>query len=435
MKDKEKIIDYSKSFIIVFLIISAVFLMFKAVIYEPNSTLANLIGSYGSSPDNKPSVSITNNTSVIEVEPVFMLVTAKDSSHFAVKYDSLTKDELFTQFSATLGEALGSSSEPKQVSTEQWQKALKDSGVYFDYLYPQPLSAIAGWLGMKITGSYASDIARRLYIGNKNGNIVLYYINEENGSIYSCDTESSFSSLSAKIVNYNMGSAKFAFEMGDAYKNLDPYFIFSSESTKLRSVSVTNPLQNNFPIENLLNIFGINSRSASKVPETDGSVVYVEGVKSLRIDASGKVLFSVTGKTGISVPYEGEEITVSEMITACSQIAGNSLGLISGDGKLGLTSIKNNYYPNFTTINYGYYVGGIPVTLPNDTFAASFQISGGTITRAELYFRQYTYSSESVFPLPEKQATAIVKSSGGEPILTYEDSGSGVTPGWIKSRF
>ena len=432
MKDREKLIDYSKSFIILFLIISAVFLMFKAVIYEPNSTLANLLGNYESTAEKTTAVPINNNTSVIAAEPVFILVTVEDHSHFAVKYDSLNKDELFTQFSSALGEALGSSGEPKEISIEQWQNALRESGVFFDYLYPQPLSAIAGWLGMKISSSASSAEARRLYIGNKNGNIILYYINEENGTIYSCDTKASFSSLTFKINNYNMGSAKFAFEMGDEYKNLDPYFIFSGESTKLRSVGASNPLQNNFPLESLLSIFGINSRSASKYPETDGSIVYVEGDKSLRIDTTGKVLFSVMGKSGIAIPYNTDELTITDSISACSQIVESSLGLISGDGKLGLTSIKNSSsYPTFTTINYGYYIGGLPVTLPNDTFAASFQISGGAITRAEFYFRQYNYTGDSASALPEKQATAIVKVSGGEPILTYEDSGNGVTSMWI----
>ena len=433
MKNKDKIIDISKNFFILFLLISAVFLMFKAVIYEPNSAFMNLIGNYGKKSESKPMVTIGSTSSVVAAEPVFILVTTKDGSHYAAKYDSQNKDELFSQFSAALGEALGSSSAPKEISVQQWQNALGESGVFFDYLYPQPLSSIAKWLGTDISANASSATARRLYLGNNNGSLMLYYINEDNGIIYSCETASSFSTLIYKIDNYSMGSAEFAFEMEDEYKNLDPYFIFSGENENLRSVGVLTPLLDDSTVEKLLSIFEINRRNALQYPNDDGSVVYVEGGKSLRIGASGKILFSVTGKSGIHIPYSSEEITVEDSISACSQIVKNSIGLFSGSGKLGLTSIKSNSYPTFTTINYGYYIGGIPVTLPNGSFAASFQISGDTITRAEFYFRDYNYTSDTSYALPEKQAIAIVKAAGGEPVLTYEDKGDKVICTWINN--
>ena len=430
MTNKEKFIDNSKNFIILFLIISAVFLMFKAVIYEPNSALFSLLGGLGKNIETKPVVTTNNGSSAVAAEPVFMLVTAEDGSHFAAKYDNQNKDELFSQFSAPLGEALGSSGTPNEISVQQWQDVLGNSGIFFDYLYPQPLSAIAKWLGTDISGNSASATARRLFLGNNNGSLMLYYIDEETGSIFACETASSFSTLTNKIDNYNMGSAKFAFELENEFAKIDPYFIFSNEREALRSVSVMTPMLDEISMQSLLNIFGINSFNASKA--NDGAtIIYVEGKKSLQIDASGRVIFSVTGKSGVPIPHSSEELTLTDSITACSQIVEDCLGLFSGNGKLGLTSIKENSYPTFTTINYGYYIGGIPVTLPNGSFAASFQINGNAITRAEFYFREYSFTSETAYPLPEKQATAIIKQSGGEPILTYEDRGDNVICTWV----
>ncbi|MFB0921158.1 MAG: hypothetical protein QMB62_09790 [Oscillospiraceae bacterium] len=431
MKNRARLIDMAKNFAIVILLISAVFLLIKATVSGQDSFFGGLDGLFGgkavSSTAEQPESAVT----ALASDPVFLLVTAEDGSHYAVKYDNDAKEKLISQFSADLGDALGSSGETEEQSVEQWQNALSGSGVFFDYLYPQPLSAIASSLGTKISNNTSLQTARRFYLGKNGKSLVLFFISESDGKIYRCSTALNFSSIEPKIAEYPIGSANFAFELGAEYASIDPYFIFSRENKALRAVTVSNPVRDSYDGTGLLSYFGINSRVVSGYTETDGSKVYVEGSKSLRIESSGKILFDTTG--GGLIIGSPSNLTVTDCIAACSDIVSNSISLTSGDGVAELVRVSNVSSPSSCTVNFGYFVNGIPVTLPGNKYAASFQISDGAIVKAELYLRSYTFPGGTIVPLPEKQAAVIAEIEGGEPVLTYEDKTDSVSCTWINA--
>lgn len=430
MKDKARLIDMAKSLAIAVLLVSAVLLLLKATVSGRDSFFGGLDGLFGGNSGSDTVDVPKGEVAALASNPVFLLVTAADGSHYAVKYNSETKEKLIAQFSGSLGEALGSSGKPEEVSVEKWQTALSGSGVFFDYLYPQPLSAIASSLGTEVSQETALETARRFYLGKDGENLVLYFISEANDTIYRCDTVLSFSTLESKISECPLGSANFAFELGKDYASLDPYFIFSHESEPLRAVAVTNPVRDSYDGTGLLEFFGMNNRVVSEYP-SDGSKVYVEGDKSLSIESSGKVIFDTSGTNGIIINAGSAGLTISDCISACSEIVQNSIGLLGGDGVTELVNVSNVFSPSSCTVSFGYFVSGIPVTLPGNEYAATFQISGGTIVKAELYLRSYTLPGGTIVPLPEKQAAVIAETQGGEPILTYEDKTDSVTCTWI----
>lgn len=432
MKDKAKLIDKAKNLAIAVLLLSAVFLLFKAVVISPKSALVNIGGLFDGNKDSGSDNPLNNESSENAASPVFLLITTEEGSHYAVKYDIQVKNKIISQFSGYLGEALGSSSSLHKISVEQWQDALSGTGVFFDYLYPQPLSAIASWLGTRVTNEAVDKTARRLFLGNDNGNLILYFISESDGNIYSCETARSFSSLAPKIAEYPLGTANFAFELEPRYANVDPYFIFSRESKTLQAITVSNPVRDSsFDSSAMLSYFGMNSHVVSEHTEADGSEVFVDGDKTLRIEASGKASFSTTGNNGILLSGNSAALSISDYVSACCKIAKNSIGLNSGDGTIGLVNIDDASFPASCTISFGYFADGMPFTLPEGKYAASFEISDGAIVKAELYFRKYVFSGGSSIALPEKQATAIVETKGGEPVLTYEDKTDSVVCTWI----
>ena len=431
MKDKARLINMAKNFAIIALLFSAVFLLFKATVSGQDSFFGGLDGLFGSKTDSGAVEHQGNAVTALASDPAFVLVTAKDGSHYAVKYDNDAKEKLISQFSADLGDALGSSGEPEVQSVEQWQSALSSSGVFFDYLYSQPLSAIASSLGTKISNNTVLQTARRFYLGRDGKDLVLYFISENDNKIYRCSTALSFSSLEPKIAECPVGSANFAFELGKEYASIDPYFIFSHENKALRAVAVANPVRDSYDGTGLLSYFGINNRVVSGYTESDGSKVYVEGEKSLRIESSGKILFDITGGSGIVIGAPSE-LTITDCIAACSDIVSNSIGLTCGDGATALVMVSHVSSPSSCTVNFGYFINGIPVTLPGNEYAATFQISDGAIVKAELYLRNYTFSGGTVMPLPEKQASVIAETKGGEPVLTYEDKTDSVSCTWIR---
>jgi len=431
MKDKEKLSNRAKNCLIAVLFVTAILLFYKAVFYESSSDLSKISSLFTGKSAVNAAVSTDVNSSELKAEPVFILVTAKDGSHYSLKYDSQSKSDMFSKFSAALEGALGSSGAPTLISASDWQQVLRGNGVFFDYLYPQPLAFIAKCLGTQISGDASLKTARRLYLGDENGNVMLYYIDAGDGLIYSCTTALSFSTISSKITEFPMGTANFAFESGSDYASIDPYFIFSHESGKLREISAVNPIGSDFSVSDLLSLFGMNSRSAYHYPDDDGSDVYMEGGKTLRIESSGKVLFNVTGNDGVPVTDPSQALTITDCVSFCSEIAKNSVGLLSGDAYLGLVKISNSSVPSSSEISFGYFAGGIPVSLPSSSYAADFQLTDGSITSAELYYRKYTFSGNTIKTLPEKQATAIAKATGGEPLLIYEDNNDGISASWI----
>ncbi|MEG2518359.1 MAG: hypothetical protein RSB65_01760 [Oscillospiraceae bacterium] len=430
MKDKTKLLDLTKNVVIVLLFASALFLFGKTVLYEPQSILSGISGIFGGDKENSGNPAPNPESTFRSAEPIYIMSTSPEGEHYAVKYNGENKTKLFSGFSAVLGGSLGSSSKPESVSEDSWKKALSKSSVFFDYLSPRPLSSIATWLGTEISGEASEFMARRLCLSCQGDELLLYFVSSENGLAYRCKTALESSAILQKLGEYPTGNASFAFELEGKYPGLDPYFIFTEEENKLREIEATNPITPSFSGEQLLGLFDMNSRINTEYPESDGSVVYVEGNKSLRFDAAGNALFTITGNAGIPIPKSGNELSAADCIAAAGNIVQNSIGLFSGEGKLGLERIDYDQNQASYTILYNYVVGGIPVDLPKGTYAARVKVSGNTISRIELTFRKYDYLGGTLSPLPEKQAVAIASAKGGEPVLKYKDGSKGVEWDW-----
>lgn len=426
--DKAKRIDRLKNITIALLLVPALYLLYRAVFYEKIFSADTPF----SSSDTAQAQTSPSGTAVLSEKPAYLLVTGMDHTHTAAKYDDDVREKLLSQFSSSLGEALGSAGNPKQVDVEEWQGALRGSGVFYDYLWPQPLSVAASSLGTTANGAAAGASARRLFLSVGDGGVRLYYISAADDTVWRCTTALSAASLSAKLSDYHSGEAKFVFEQDSEYSSLDPYFIFSGEDAKLNALIASNPLPDSGEVSKLFPVFGMNSRSraSSGNIERGGSIVYVEGSKSLRIDTAGGVLFSVTDKNGVSIGA-GKELTQEQIVAACAAIAENSVGRNAGVAQLVLTACETSEDTHSVNIEFGYAVGGIPVTASSGAPAATFKVSGNTITRVAFNFRKYVYTGETLTATPEAQAAAIALANGGEPVLTYDDRSDGVTTSWI----
>ena len=426
MKNKAKIIDTTKNVAIVFLFVSAVFLLYKIVSTQQGSSL-------NASPSQE-TVEVPNSEYDTQFSfPVFLLVTGEEGSHYAVKYDNQSRNKLVSEFSAYLGEALGSAGTLTEISTKEWEAALGGSGVFFDYLYPQPLSAIASCLGTSANGEAADKSSRRFFLGNSSEKLVLYFISADENKIYKAETASGYSRISQKIAECPLGDAEFAFELEEEPDNLDPYFILSNESLELQSVAVSNPVRDaGFDSVELLGYFGMNSRTNNSFNDADGSTIYVDSQKNLRIEALGRLFYSSSDGSGVVMPTLDGELEIVDCISECYKIAESTVGASSGDAILGIVDIEGASSPSSCTISFGYYLNGIPVTLSGGGYAASFRISNGVIVEADLYFRNYSFSGSTFAALPEKQAVALAETKGGEPVLTYEDKLDYVDSTWVR---
>ena len=135
--------------------------------------------------------------------------------------------------------------------------------------------------------------------------------------------------------------------------------------------------------------------------------------------------FGVSGEDGAGGMVQCIEIA--------RQLTENTLGKLSGEAELLLTSAKEEN--GEVVVTFGYSLGGIPVFVNPDGWAAQFHLREGYVTTFTLYFRGYTKSGETTELLPELQAAAALgalDSKENELILAYHDvGGTTVSAGWL----
>lgn len=430
MINKARIIDVAKNIAIVLLLCSTVFLLLQAVTTSPRHFLDGLFGSRSTVSEQE---SRKNAARAVPSLPIAIVLTGEDSDHFVAKYDYQAKERLYAQFSASLGEALGTSSSPKAIKEADWRTALRRAGVYFEYHRAMPLEVIALHLGTQFSSPAGEVLARRLFLGQFGSSLCLYYIDESDGSFYRMDTALSYSAVSERLKDSSLSRGSFAFEAdGTEYSLLDPYFIFSKENAKINALSSSTALLSLESGLVSLESFGMNERASRNHPERDGSVVYVDGNKSLRISIDGSALFTVTGSGGLPVEHSGSYPTLNECIAAAAELVSTTLAPNSGIAEVGLIGVEPGVNRGSWTLSFGYYVNGVPLEVSNTGWCAKIRISGGYIVRAELIYRQYTLLTESLAIMPENMAVInAIQRDGGEPILIYSDAFGTVSGNWV----
>ena len=86
-----------------------------------------------------------------------------------------------------------------------------------------------------------------------------------------------------------------------------------------------------------------------------------------------------------------------------------------------------------TELQFGYQINGLPIRFSDGSCAAEVTLTGTSVTRLSLRFRQYATADSATALLPLRQALAIAAGhSGAEMAIGYADSGSdSVSAAWL----
>ncbi len=431
MMTKAKIIDTAKTILIVVLVASAFFLMLKAIDLSPAQLLKSIFDNEPASQDN---LSSDRNSVLLPSVPNSVMLTSQDGQHYAVKYDFALKQSIFASYTAELGEALGGATQMESIDTSQWRKALSGTGVFFDYLYPQPLDAIARYLGTEASSVLEDLLVRRLLLSHENKKVVLYFLDEDSGGCYKLGTSMDSGSLDQKIADSDLIQGSFAFESDGGYSELDPYFVFTGENSRVKGIasSAINLPSEKSPIP--FDIFTINQRASSQHSESDGTVVYREGTdgaKSLRIGSNGSILFTASGSYGLPVESANESPTLNECLSAAAVIINGTIATQAGSAEIGLIGVENESSGG-VTLSYGYFISGIPVRVTNDGWCARIRVSDGKIVRAELIYRQYELLDSDFTFMMESFACHTAQLKGVDTFLAYVDLSNAPSCNWTQ---
>jgi len=359
----------------------------------------------------------------LAAQPLTVVITPRENDHYGVKYSADALAEIYGWLTASLGEALGSAGTPERVTAAQWESTLGSTGVFFDYLYMQPVASLSLRLGVEIAPELGQHNARRFCLAVEGESVALYYIREADGMAYRCSTALNASRLAERLDGYMPGGARFAFESA-GLESVDPYYCVLDALEPVSTVTAANPLQGADGGE-LLAAFGMNRLVANHYAETDGTQVYVEDERSLRLSGAGRVLFGSLREG----PGEGGA-DAAQVISDAYDLMVRLPGMESQ--KIQMSGISYDETSGAYTVRFDYVVDGIVVCFPDRANAAELTYdNGGALRRADVLCRAYAVSGTGL-PMPESQAMAVVGAlGGGEPMLCYAEAAGGVEPVWV----
>lgn len=437
MVNKKRVLEWLKTTAIVLLSVSAVYLMGRTGLFdeflessESVSRVSQWIKSLSQGQGFVENGSAGTVTLGEASRPLYIAITLEDGiGRCAVKYDTSMINEIYDNTGLILGEALGSSGDPENITESAWQSALSSPGVYYDYVNPLPLSVIAAWLNTEIAHEGSAHNVRRIYLSeNEAGGVDLYYISENNGraSFYRCKTALSYSGLASRIESYTPNGANFVFELGGLLDSAESYALVLQDNNAKPCIAASNPFGSLISENELLTAFDLSPYIVSSYPEPDGTIVYVEsGDCSLRLGTDGTFVYKRISddSTRLSVAAAGETPTLTEVIECARRLVAETLGKICGDAVVYLADYS--YSENEYVLNFSYYINGAHISAADGGYCATIIISGGGVAEARLYFRTYSELPETKVLLPELQEVAIISSimDGGELVLNYEDTG------------
>ena len=363
-------------------------------------------------------------------EPLSMMLTPEAGAHCGVMYSQEELYSAYDRFSATLAEALGSSGEPEQISEEEWRAALNETGVFFDFYCDFQLSSLAIWLGTEINGPAAGHTARRICISLDNGLVWLNYVrSRDEGGFYRCSTSVQAGEFAARVGESIPNGAEFVFELSPTYDALDPYTVLMQGSIVLGSISGENSLRS-ADSEALYTAFGLSSYLASTYPESDGTLVSVEGEATLRLGADGELKYSFKPIEDESAP----KLSPTDAIELARRLVENTAGRYCGEASLRLSYIYLSAETGEYTICFDYVYDGVPLRISGREHAVEITVTGERVTYASILFRSYESLGGREEPLPANLAAALLQTEGGGELrLYYTDNLEKVTTDWKKA--
>lgn len=413
--------DFLQNIAIVFLTISAVFLIAQTQLYTLGVDAGSDYLRYLSAPQ-APAVSETALTSLSA--PVRLAVTGV----YGGRYGSValtTADESFEPVGGLLREALRSVQALVPCETGDFLRALEGTSVYFDFLEPLPLPVLAGLVGASLDSEIS---ARRLAVSARGEGEAVLYLWDGEENCRRGRTAVSAAELEGVVGGYELNGASFAMDgAGPESARMEPCSLFPLEPPELPVLDSSAALPDK---DALLTALGFYPRTNSRYTESGGVEVVTDGDRTLRLNPDGSIRYRSGGDPALTVPSAGEEPTVTEAVMGASTLLNNLLSGQTSEAGLYLTGVRQT--ESTLSLTFGWQSDGVPIRFERGGSAAEVTLSGRVVTGLTLRFRQYTNAGETSLLLPLRQALAIAaRQEGAELSIGYVDGGETASASWL----
>ncbi|NCB62682.1 MAG: hypothetical protein EOM52_03565 [Clostridia bacterium] len=438
MEDKRKFswLEPVKTLLIVLLAVSAVYLLTRTSLTD--ATGGGLFSSISSLlPGGNGSVGGAESELGSFVRPVRMAVMNGKLGRYGVQYDQETMDSKFGGALLNLvSDALSGASAPRGVSAQTWRSALEASerpGVYLDFLGSVPCADLSVWLGGRASNPLLTGEVRRLLLtSNANGDAILYYNNETDGSYYACDTSADLGTrLAAAVADFEPNGARFAFEDSAQYQGLASETLILTHAPTPQVYHVKNPIPSGS--DELRQVIQSLNFHPQSNPVDLNDLLIREGTDTLRVSPSGVVSYYSASTENPRFPVgDSGAPTNAGMVEAAWKLLESCMTDRTGAARLYLAGLSEE--DGGTAIYFGYQLNGVGVQVGSDGYAARLVIQDRRIAAFTLQLRSYEDMGTTSIVLPEVQAAAAMDAlhaAGSELLLCYLDQGSEVRASWV----
>ena len=437
MKTKagQRLLEWSKTLLILLLSASALLLISQSNLYDD---VAGWLGNQlEPSQSEESDLFVGTGERSISVKPARILVQ-NQSGRYGVRYDREAVDLLFeSRLGGLLREAVTVAETAQPVEEAQMRAVITGEGswAYYDFLSQMPIAGMSVWLGNVEEEAVAlSGTVRRFLLAEEADGQVLYYKNEEDGQYYRCNLpESEGITLEAAISDLKPNGTVFAFEAGEEYAALGDYVMIMDSLPELSVYEVQNPLEglSDAQRDELLQTLRFNPKAVSVYQGANGQAIR-EGGDTLRLFQNGTLSYHSTDTA--QTRYQTQDTNATALVEEAQDLLADVLSNQTGEGRIYLIGVETQE-DGSQSVTFGYSLDGAPVQVYGQGFAAQFIFRNGYITDFTIHVRCYITTERKAAILPERLAAAGMESQGQEKkelLLSYMDLGSSseVTVAW-----
>ncbi len=417
MRDKRLWIEWGKDVLIVLLTLSAVGLLTMTPLVRDSGVLDLLF------PQESPGAGAPSGGRSEAVLPARLALRGEEG-RCGVQYDQERLQELFPPLGALLGDALASAGPIRPMSEGEWQRSLKEVGVYFDFAGDVPLSTLRRWLQGEGEGELSGSARRVLLCAGEGDQVLLCWQEAGSGSFFSCTTALTKSlHLDPAVRGAEVNGAYFAFENQALSDRLSPYTLITEGEQTGAQYAASNPLAGEQAVAALLEELSFSNINHAPV---SGGEVYLDGGDRLVVGAGGEVTYRAA---------QGEKYPVGDAgVDGAKALAERTLGALCGEARLYLISAQRG--EEGLWVRFGYQLGGSAVYLGREGWAAEFLVREGYITAFTLRLRSYAANGGYTSLLSVQMAAAMLPdltAQRRELVIQYRDGGgaAAVIPEWV----
>lgn len=360
------------------------------------------------------------------LRPAALAVTWSDGRYGLLYHQD--DQEVITQTSALLAQALTGAAAPKTVTRQAWLQALGEPGLFCQYLAPMPLSDLSRWLSGREETNLAGVWSQRLCITAHT-----LYFQGEGEVYYACELANDLSAPLGQLTEQvSANGAHFAGE-SDQYPNLRADSLILSLTPRLPQLLAEDPIPLSDPaqppeaLSSLLQTLSFHPQTNPLYPVTGGWAI-TDGGETLRIDPQGQLTYRRSDQSDLRFPAD------EPALDATRALAEATVGSLCGDARLYLQSVRQE--GGQTVIAYGYAYRGAAIQTGEEGWCAQFTVKDGCVDSFTLIPRRYTaQESADALLLPQEQAAAALDPDASHQALElfYEDpalSSQELAPFW-----